>query len=394
LNLRTVFRARRAGEVLGKVRDVATALVLGGGRLTPLSVLGIVVHAAGLVVSLLSPNMRTVSQGWTRLTLTQELHRLVRSAIAPHTVHSDGEWLHAEIGDQGVLTDMQADSVSGSFYVERDAAALLAHVRESTWRASGNRARLAPFGRWCDSVDVLLSPEPPDVDSTAAREAWAKVAPFLAVGEPRGVLLDGVPRTGKSTIARRLAALREVQLGRPARVLRVAVSDFFLMSPSVVEEAAALLQPDVLLIDDVDRFPATDQLLGLFERVRAHCPLVVASSNDGAKLPIALRLPGRIDLVVEVKSAGPELARHVAGPLLWSALGEAQRGTVAGWPVRLVTELRMRRELYDGCDLATEIEELEVRAAAALRPAIASATPQDPAPAGTPLAPATLKTIA
>ncbi len=322
MKLGNVFRLRRVGDTLGKVKDVATALAL-AGRLTPLSAVGIAAHLAGFVVSLCSRDMAEVARGWTRMTIAPELHRILRAALTPHVRHRADSWIHCEVVGVGVLVEMGVEHVSGSFYVDGDPTPLLVHLRDEVWRQAGLRARLAPYGRWGESVDVLPSPEPPDVDSEAARSAWARVGPMLAGGEPQGVLLDGVPRTGKSTIARRLVSLYEAQLGRPARVLRFAVADFYALSPSLVEETAALLRPDALLIDDLDRIGFADHLLGLFERLRLHVPLVVASSNDAAKLPVALRLPGRFDLVIEVKCAGAELARAVAGSA-WGRLTAEQ----------------------------------------------------------------------
>lgn len=381
LKLGNVFRLRRAGDTLGKVKDVATALAL-AGRLTPLSAIGIAAHLAGFVVSLCSRDMAEVARGWTRLTIAPELHRILRTAIAPHVRHQADTWVHAEIGGLGVLADMGPEHIAGTFYTDADPAPLLTHLRDEVWRQAGLRARLAPFGRWGESVDVLPSLEPPDIDSTAARLAWASIGPMLAGGEPQGVLLDGVPRTGKSTIARRLVSLYEAQLSRPARVLRFAVADFCLLSPSLVEEAASLLRPDVMVLDDLDRIGFADQVLGLFERLRLYVPLVVASSNNATKLPVALRLPGRFDLVLEVKCAGAELAQSVAG-LTWERLTIDQQTLAAGWPVSLVRALRRRIELLPVCDIAAAVAELESRAVEALRPPTSPTTPSDsPVPMG------------
>lgn len=373
MKLGNVFRLRRVGDTLSKVKDVATALAL-AGRLTPLSAVGIAAHLAGFVVSLCSRDMAEVARDWTRLTIAPELHRILRAALAPHVRHRADSWIHCEVLGVGVLAEMGAEYVTGSFYVDGDPTPLLVHLRDEVWRQAGLRARLAPYGRWGESVDVLPSPEPPDIDSEAARSAWGRVGPMLAAGEPQGVLLDGVPRTGKSTIARRLVSLYEAQLGRPTRALRFAVADFYILSPSLVEETAALLRPDALLIDDLDRLGSADHLLGLFERLRLHVPLVVASSNDAAKLPIALRLPGRFDLVIEVKCAGHDLARSVAGPV-WDGLTAEQRALAAGWPVSLVRALRLRVELLPGCDVSATVAELEQRAAETLRPQPSPATP-------------------
>lgn len=361
MNLRTMFALRRTSDVLGKVRDAATALAFAGGRITPLSALGVLTHVAAFVVGVCGRDFASVAARWPRLSIASELHRLVYAALDTAAVHRASEWTHCDIGGHAVLMNMSAEHMSGAFHVEGDAVDVLAWVREQSWKRIGANALLAPVGRWGDSVDLRPSNEPAGIDSSRAREIWARVAPVLAAGHPRAVLLDGPPRTGKSTVARELVRRTAEMLQRDARVLRIAVSDFTYLAPSVVAGAVELLRPDILVLDDIDRFAGTAQLLDLFEGVRQNIRLLVATSNNPKALPVALRLPGRIDEVVHVGGAGAELATAIMEGL-WPRLTVEQQDTIAAWPVALIHDLRLRLELLHGAQADAEIAELQRRA--------------------------------
>jgi len=379
VNLRSSFYLQRASNVLGRVRDVATALSFAGGRLTPLSALGITAHLAAFFVGLASRDLAEVVAKWPRLTQACELHQVMREALLPAVRRRVDDWLHCKVEGQGVLVHMSAEWASGAFYVERDTAAALAWIRGRVWEQHGARISLVPVGRWGESVAVRPTAPAPVLDSSRARDAWQRIRPMVAAGEPRSILLDGKPRTGKSTIARQLLTLAEAELGRPLRVLRIAVSDFVYLSPSVVESAVDLLHPDALVLDDIDRFAGVDQLLDMFEAVRATTKLIITTCNNAEKMPIALRLPGRIDEVLVIAGAGPELAAQVMGPL-WASLSEEQRGVVVNWPVKLVDELRIRLQNL-GTTACAEIAELQQRLA------VAEPAPTSAAPAAAPAAP-------
>lgn len=384
MKISTSFQLQRASNILKRVSDVATALAFAGGRLTPLSILGIATHLATFIVGCASKEMSEVVADWPQLTTASELHSLMRSALVPTARRYVDEWMLCDVEGQGVLVRMGAEWSRGTFYVERDREALLAWLRERTWQRYGNHLTLAPVGRWGEEVALRPMGPAPVHDSERAREVWRRVRPMVLAGETRSVLLDGKPRTGKSTIVRQVLRTAEAELGRPLRVLRIIVSDFLYLSPSVIVSAVELYQPHALVIDDVDRLGGLDQLLDMFEQIRATTLLVLVTSNDSSKLPLALRLPGRIDEVLEVKGAGVDLAREVLGPL-WAGLTVEQQGAVASWPVKVVDELgiRMRRlgttAEAEIVDLTTRMAAAEKPKAAAEAPAATAATPAQPA---------------
>lgn len=360
MKLRTMFALRRTSDVLGKVRDAATALAFAGGRLTPLSAIGILTHVAVFVVGISSRDLTTVAAAWPQVRIPSELFGILHSVIDSIALHRSDSWSHAEVCGHSVLSNDERSLL----HVDGDAAVqqeVLAWVRDALWDRLGRSVLLAPVGRWGDIATLRPSHERAAIDSARAREVWARIAPMLAAGHTRAVLLDGPPRTGKSTIARQLVQNLGGLLGRAPRVLRIAVSDFTYLQPSVVSSAIELLRPDVLVLDDVDRFPGGSQLLDMFEAVRPHLRLLVATSNNPKALPVALRLPGRIDEVLLVGGAGDDLAEHIMGGL-WTRLDAAQRATVAGWPVALIEDLRLRLTHLAGAQISDEIAGLQQRA--------------------------------
>lgn len=364
MNLRTMFALRRTSDVLSKVRDAATALAFAGGRLTPLSAIGILTHVAAFVVGVSSRDLTSIATKWPQVRVPAELFGVLHSALDVAALHRSDNWSHCEILGHTVLMNAERCLL----HVDGDEGAqqaVLGWARESLWRGLGQSVLLVPVGRWGDATTLRPSPERPAIDSARAREVWARVAPVLAAGHMRAVLLDGPPRTGKSTVARQLVQNLGGLLGRSPRVLRIAVSDFSYLQPSVVTSAVEMLRPDVLVLDDIDRFASSSQLLDMFEAVRPHLRLLVATSNNPKALPVALRLPGRIDEVLLVGGAGAELAASVLGTM-WDQLEESQRVVVAGWPVALIEDLRLRLIHLQGAQADVEVAELQRRAAEAL----------------------------
>lgn len=340
------FALQRACLILGRIRETATLLAM-SGRVTPMSVLGLATHGLGLAVGLAAKDIAEVAGGWPAVAVPSEIAAAVERAMAPTARRSVGGWTHCEAPGQELL--LHAD---GAVRAEKDAGAAAEVLREALWAATGPRARLRPGKGW-DHVDLTASAEGAAHPSDRADAIWARIRPHLEADEPRAVLLDGPPRTGKSTIVRRLLELEEARLGRPARVMRVIVSDFDWLRPSVVQAVAQFLRPDALVVDDLDRFSWPDRLLDLFEAVRATTRLILTTSNDGAKLPPALRLPGRIDEVERIGGLGSSAASAIA-PTAWGRLAEAERALVAAWPLGLARELELR-VVRRGADPSAEV---------------------------------------
>lgn len=357
-SLRTSFRLKQTGEFLEKLKGTATAITFVGGRVTPLALAGLAVHALGVVVGLVHKDLPSVAARWHRMQLDGELHKVARAALLPFVVQQADEWAHFEIGDQAVLVCMGPDHSNGAFFVERDPGRALDFIRRQVWSTFGSRVTLLPSGRWGESISLRSTAPAASQDSRRARQIWARVGPFLERGRPRSVLLNGAPGGGKSTIVRRLLDLADSM--SPMRVLQIGVSDFDYLRPSVVEAAVRLLQPDGIVINDFDRFSGADKLLDFFETARATTRLILATSNDSGQLSRAIRRPRRFDVIAQVDGVGEELAAHLFGAR-WSTLTAAQQTQIAAWPAVFVEELADLLEVLDDLVLEDEIAALQAR---------------------------------
>lgn len=122
-----------------------------------------------------------------------------------------------------------------------------------------------------------------------------RIRQFYQRGIKRGVLLYGIPGTGKSTFARTICD----GIAMSPRKMTVSGS---LTEDSSVSEMLQVLSPDVLILDDIDRNAnSASDLLHLLESFERGGPrIIVASVNDIRKLDTALLRPGRFDEVHEM----------------------------------------------------------------------------------------------
>lgn len=222
------------------------------------------------------------------------------------------------MGEQYVV---KRDSTNGDLFVwVKDVDAYRKAMREAAWPDLGTY------------YDVTRS-EPPGVCLPSARAdaVWRRIEPLMSAGHSRAILLDGKPGTGKTSIARNLAA----RAGRCLRVPNLRGHYFVL---------AWTLAPDCLIIDDFDRLAGSstsqclDDLASLRESVKL---LIVTTNNVGALDPAVVR-PGRFDELFTIESLGEDHARHMCGDRLWFSLTPENRAAIVQWPAAFVHELRLR----------------------------------------------------
>lgn len=357
-SFRNQFVLHRAAETLGKLKEVATALTIAGSRFAPLAAVGVVLHGASLAASWMTRSFEELARGWTHVPMAPELGEVALGILRPHIIKTVNNWHLCDAGGIGVLVFEQGGS--SGFYVERDPAAFLAHIRDGLWSRIGNSAKLVPVGRWGDHVDVLSTLTPDDAVSERADNLWARCEPLMMAGKTRSVLLIGPPGTGKSTVARALARRTVDRFG--GRVLRIGVADFSYLRPSVIDASIALLNPDVVLVDDLDRFMGADSLLDVLEAVHGRQRLLVATVNNEHRLCSALVRPGRFDLRDVILGVGEPLARRILGGC-WGRLDYVQQQQVARWPAAHVRELADRLEHLPSVNPTAEFDELAERVA-------------------------------
>jgi hypothetical protein len=195
------------------------------------------------------------------------------------------------------------------------------------------------------SVDDDIPPHP----SERSRELSHKVRSYWDKGINRSFLLYGPPGTGKTTLAYAIA--RDLA----GFTLNVSVENIDI---AMLRTLLRILQPQIVLFNDLDRSSQLEQLLNLFEQMNNNHKLVLGSVNAKRKLPIALRRPGRFDELIEITTLGPEILAKVT-----EEFPPAIRSQVQGWPMSFIQELRKRVRVNGLSCIETEFAELAARVA-------------------------------
>lgn len=224
--------------------------------------------------------------------------------------------LHAIFYDEREVRDCEAGKWQPVYMVaaERDAARVVDSVRDAVWAGVGGDIDFAAtINRYGDATFSLsrLRPAGDYVDRPENGEAAVlatladRCLRFAERGLRRRILFYGPPGTGKTVLSRKLGQL--VSHGRALRMDPVAVSR---SGNARLFEMVALLQPAVVILDDLDRADGVDGLLNLVEESDA-APLLIASVNAIDRLDPALLRPGRFDEAIYVGPPGVHWRRDI-----------------------------------------------------------------------------------
>jgi hypothetical protein len=223
-------------------------------------------------------------------------------------------------------------------------------LRDTSWRASG-QLRLYALDE--DMLEIQLVPLPP-LDDLAGPTVLEELE--LRVGEARGstVLVRGPSGAGKTTVARRLAARA---MGPGARLLQIPSEILGVLEASQLREIVSILQPDVLVIDDIVFGEDEPDLLTRLEAVRTDRTFVVITQmtapgeiDDGVPEPGSLyrpgMRPGRIDEIVTVRAPDEDGRRailaHYLGMEPPSLAVSATAGLTGAYLKELARRIRAR----------------------------------------------------
>lgn len=212
-------------------------------------------------------------------------------------------------------TEKDGYAPAGIFCVEGQEAAALSAVREAIWTGVGGDLDFSSTeGQWGEPIFSLSRLADPsdyvDRKENGEHAVLGQLADrcqrFTAAGLRRGLLFWGSPGTGKSSLARQLATA--VGNGRALRLDPEAVTR---ASSRRLIEMVTLLQPSVVLLDDLDRANGVDGLLSMIED-GAGASVVIATVNAVDRLDPALLRPGRFDEVIEVPAPSAAWLRDIA----------------------------------------------------------------------------------
>jgi hypothetical protein len=178
------------------------------------------------------------------------------------------------------------------------------------------------------------------------RDLEARCRAFIGIEGCRGMLIDGLPGTGKSQAIREV--LNRLEL-RTLHVDRQSIVDMLTQriehgegAVSNVDMMIRIIRPDAVVIDDIDRIVDEVQpgLFSLIEQIKGsgHVKLLLTTSNHQDALLGPILRPGRIDDLVPVPDLEEEVVREILG---YDADLASQ---MTGWPVAYVRDYVARRE--------------------------------------------------
>lgn len=230
--------------------------------------------------------------------------------LRQYTTHS-GECFYLLIHEETSLDFL------GFYCTKRDFPVVLKYVRELVWASMGS-SRISFFVESSSITGdeaIVLGPTkqtlPVCFDTEGVHANIRKRAlQFAQCGLVRGVLLYGPPGTGKTTLATHL-------FGNTGRVLQLTPQAVADTSAAALQNVVFLLEPSVLIFDDIDRLENSDfgWLLSTLEELHRNPPpggmIIVGTVNTLDSLDPALLRSGRFDDVLEVLEPEPAQLRNL-----------------------------------------------------------------------------------
>ena len=265
------------------------------------------------------------------------------------------EWFIANI--EGVTVGWNSDSLGISYIYckEEDHLRLLEVCRKFLWGLY--KTENLTLSGISPEDDIPFS-DSGLVETDFMVNTSKRVSKFLKKGSSRGMLISGPPGTGKSTCASALIkSLNLSSIRIPLESLEVNTYIGNDTKMGAIESIITSMQPDVLVLNDLDRADESTQnwMLDILERLRGFTKLIIVTANRPEKLDKALIRVGRLDDHIEV----PPLDHASVNALLGSYTEHFE--IMRHWPIGFIKDYVYRVETLGLEEADKEVAGLDKR---------------------------------
>lgn len=194
----------------------------------------------------------------------------------------------------------------------------------------------AEYDDWWRNNEIIVSEdEIKNIFNTEkSRELNEHIQKFLDKGYNRSVIFLGKPGTGKTSIIRYIIDTSN------KRSLRLTEKVLICLSEGSVRMILDLIQPHIVVIDDIDRIGSLN--LSVLEEIAKRTPIFIASVNSMDNfVDNAYTRPGRFDEIITIDRLDDEVIDSIIGP----GLCEEIRNRLVNLPIAYLNEFKKYREV-------------------------------------------------
>lgn len=205
-----------------------------------------------------------------------------------------------------------------------------------------------------DGVAIVREDTSKILPSRLGRELVERAQQFISQGHNRSIFLLGAPGTGKSCMMRYMAHLFK------GFCLRIRLEDLKTLSARTLVGAVEILRPDVLLIDDLDRFIGGDDpggstkashLLEALEKINQKVKLFIVSANFSEGITDAMLRPGRFDEIETIETIDEEIVEKML-----EGCSPAEIKKLIKLPIAYIAEISKRAKVLGIKEAISEVD--------------------------------------
>ena len=216
-------------------------------------------------------------------------------------------------------------------------------------------------------ISLVAAPVEKLFESIKGDEIYERAKRFIDSGHHRSVFAIGEPGVGKTAMLKYIASLQG------GFSLRIPLGELSSVKGVTLAHIVEIVRPDVLIIDDFDRFvmghskwneehrqnSRANQMLDPIERFNRVAKLLLVSANFSEQITKAMLRPERFDEIVIIDELEPQIYERLLPDAPEKVVQELKRSKP---PVAYIQELRKRADVLGWAEASKEMKELMKRA--------------------------------